>query len=106
MQTCLSDSSRRLQAQLDRAELMRWCSSPVTVTSTFSAMDSANSLSRRERIAHFAVIGLGPEMLVGCAANQLGRDANAIAFFHDRAFDDSVHAECSGDLRYGELRIL
>ena len=59
-----------------------------------------------ERIAHFAVIGLGPEMLVGCAANQLGRDANAIALFHDGAFDDGVHAQGSGDLRDGELGIL
>ena len=45
-------------------------------------------------------------MRVGCAANQLGRDANAIAFLYEGPFDDSIHTEGSRDLRYGDLRIL
>src|SRR5882757_7422853 len=60
---------------------------------------------KSERVPQFAVVGLRPKVCVGRAANQLRGDANPTAVSYDRSFDECVHMECSGNLRYRELGV-
>ena len=54
----------------------------------------------------FARVFFRPNVLVGCAPNQLCVNANPASLSYYRPFDNGVHPERSGNLWYRELRVL
>ena len=57
-------------------------------------------------VAQLAVVLIGPDVLVGCAPNQLGVHTNPVALPYHRTFDEGVHPKHFGDLWQRELRAL
>jgi hypothetical protein len=47
----------------------------------------------REDIAHVAIVGIGPEVLLGVNAHELDHDANPIAGAQDGSLEHRVDAE-------------
>src|SRR5690242_3630294 len=57
-------------------------------------------------ITQLTIVAFRPEVFVRRGANQLCMNANPVALSYHRTFDNGIYAQRSGNLRYGEVRVL
>ena len=52
-----------------------------------------------DQVAQVAFVRLGPDVLIGCGAHQLGGNADLIPRAQHGTFNDAIDAQFLGDLR-------
>jgi hypothetical protein len=60
----------------------------------------------REDIGQLAIVGLGPQVLIGANVDELDNDAHAITSFAHAPVEDGIGTECRADLLQTLLPIL
>src|SRR6201987_287308 len=58
-----------------------------------------HAILQSQHIANLTLVRIGPKMVVGGDLNQFGRDPNAAAHTHHRAFDDGIDVQFAGNFR-------